>query len=114
MAGLRGIDVILYDKIQTGTDDLNAPIYEETPVTVHNVLVAPVTQAGLDEAESSRLEARGADYIMAIPKGDSHAWAGCTVEFFGEKWDVVGIPSQGIDDLIPGPWNKKVAVERHE
>ena len=36
---LRGIDVVLYEKHQTGEDAFHAPVYEEVPVTVHNVLV---------------------------------------------------------------------------
>ena len=36
---LKGIDITLYEKTQTGTDEADAPVYAETPVTVHNVLV---------------------------------------------------------------------------
>ena len=36
---LKGIDIILYEKTKTGEDAFHAPIYAETPVTVHNVLV---------------------------------------------------------------------------
>ena len=47
---LRGIDVVLYEKHQTGEDAFHAPVYEETPVTVHNVLVgAPDTAAIVNE-----------------------------------------------------------------
>ncbi len=30
------------------------------------------------------------------------------------KWRSFGIPSQGIEDMIPLDWNKKVTVERYE
>ena len=33
------------------------------------------------------------------------------MQFWNQTWAVVGIPTQGIDNLVPGPWNKKVAVE---
>ena len=36
---LKGIDITLYEKTQSGTDEADAPVYTETPVTVHNVLV---------------------------------------------------------------------------
>lgn len=36
---LKGIDIILYEKTKTGEDGFHDPIYEESPVTVHNVLV---------------------------------------------------------------------------
>ena len=36
---LKGIDITLYTKIQAGEDGFHDPVYEKTPVTVHNVLV---------------------------------------------------------------------------
>ena len=36
---LNGIDITLYTKVKTGEDGFHAPVYDETPVTVHNVLV---------------------------------------------------------------------------
>ena len=40
---LKGIDIILYEKTKTGEDGFHDPIYEESPVTVHNVLVGQPT-----------------------------------------------------------------------
>ena len=39
MANIKGIEVTLWTKVQTGTDAFNQAIYTETPVTVSNVLV---------------------------------------------------------------------------
>jgi hypothetical protein len=36
------------------------------------------------------------------------------VEFFGEKFRTIGAPTQGIEDMIPLSWNKKVKVVRYE
>ena len=36
---LEGITVKLYEKLQTGTDDFGAPVMEEIPFDVENVLV---------------------------------------------------------------------------
>ena len=41
MGAITGGPVPLYERRQTGADALNAPIYEEIPVTVENVLVGP-------------------------------------------------------------------------
>ena len=38
---IRGITVILYDEVQTGQDPFGAPIVEEIPIEVENVLVSP-------------------------------------------------------------------------
>ena len=110
---IRGITITLYDVTQTGTDPLNKPIYTETPVAVDNVLVAPVNST--EQLETFNLTGRKALYQMAIPKGDSHEWtAGKKVRFFDANWRIIGIPTEGIDELIPLDWNKKVQVERYE
>lgn len=110
---MRGIRVTLFDRTQTGADDLNAPIYEETPVDVDNVLVAPLST---DEVlQTYTLTGRKAVYQMGIPKGDTHEWtAGKRVRFFNEDWRIIGLPEEGIEELIPLSWNKKVKVERYE
>ena len=53
-------------------------------------------------------------YQLAIPKGDTHEWRNRKVEFFGKTFRTVNIPEEGIEDLIPLDWNKKVKVERYE
>jgi hypothetical protein len=113
MARLKGITITLYDLTQTGTDPLNKPIYAETPVQVDNVLVAPVEST--EQLETYTLTGRRAVYQLGIPKGDTHDWtAGKRVSFFGADWRIIGIPTEGIESMIPLDWNKKVQVERYE
>lgn len=109
---LRGITITLYDKIEVARDGFNKPIYEEIPVEIDNVLISPSTQD--DVLASTSIEGRKAVYTLAIPKGDTHEWENRTVEFYGKKWKTFGIPVQGIDNLIPLSWNKKVMVDRYE
>ena len=111
---MRGITITLYEREQSGTDLFNRPEYTETPVEVENVLVAPVTPGGEEVLDTLDLTGRKAVYTLAIPKGDTHRWEGCRVEFFGETWQVIGKPTQGIEELIPLSWNKKVTVEQIE
>lgn len=109
---LKGIDIILYEKTKTGEDAFHAPIYTETPVTVHNVLVGePATE---DIVNDLQLYGRRLDYTLALPKGDAHDWHNMTVEFWGQKFRTYGDVVQGIENLIPLCWNKKVKVERYE
>lgn len=109
---MRGITVTLYEQTQTGTDAFNAPVYEETPVEVENVLVAPASTAEI--LDNVNLYGRKAVYTLAIPKGDTHDWDNVRVDFFGRSWRTFGIPTEGIEALIPLSWNKKVMVERYE
>lgn len=109
---LKGIDIILYEKIKTGEDEFHAPVYTEMPVTVHNVLVGePATE---DIVNDLQLYGRRLAYTLALPKGDAHEWDNVTVEFFGQKFRTYGGVVQGIENLIPLCWNKKVKVERYE
>lgn len=106
---MRGIPVTLYERTQTGTDPANRPTYTEPAVVVDDVLVAPLSD---DEIiQPLNLTGKRARYQLGIPKGDTHAWEGNRVEFFGEVFRVIGHPTEGIDDMIPLRWNKKVKVE---
>lgn len=108
---MKGIPVTLYSRTQTGTDAFNAPIYTETAVTVDNVLIAPLSDEEI--LDTLNLTGRRAKYQLGIPKGDTNTWEGCDVEFFGERWRVIGQPTEGLDHLIPLCWNKKVKVESY-
>ena len=108
---LKGITVTLHDKVLTGKDAFNAPIYEEVDVDVENVLVAPVSST--EAQEMLDLTGKKVVYQLAIPKGDTHVWENKRVSFFSEDWLVVGFVTEGIEDMIPLLWNKKVQVERY-
>lgn len=107
---LKGIDITLYTKTQTGEDDAHNPVYEETPVTVHNVLVG---EPSAEEITTElQLTGRRLAYTLAIPKGDTHDWTDAKVEFFGQTFRTCGGVVQGIESMIPLRWNKKVQVVR--
>lgn len=112
MARIKGITVTLVDQELTDTDDFGRPIYKDKDIDVENVLVAPASAD--DVINSTDLTGRKAVYTLGIPKGDAHDWENKEVKFFGQRWRVFGIPTEGIDDLIPLDWNKKVMVERYE
>lgn len=108
---MKGITIQLAVKTETGRDDFNAPIYEETWEDIANVLVAPVSST--DALDILNLTGKKAVYTLGIPKGDGHEWVDTKVRFFGETWKTVSFPQEGIEDLIPLDWNKKVTVERY-
>lgn len=115
MAYLKGIPITLYDKVQTGTDDFDAPVYQEIPVVVQNVLVCPASSeeiTGKDQKEV-QLDGKKAVYELCIPRENTNVWENRTVEFFGQKWKTVGFPLEWIDANIPLDWNRKVKVARY-
>ena len=109
---LKGIDITLYEQSSTENDAFGAPVITEHPTIIHNVIVAPASSE--DVINELSLSGKHISYQLAIPKGDSHEWTGCKVEFFNKLWRVVGIPQEGIEEMIPLEWNKKVMVERYE
>ena len=109
---LKGIDITLYTKKQTGEDGFHNPVYEETSVTVLYVLVG---EPSADEITTElQLTGRRLAYTLAIPKGDTHNWDDAKVEFFGQTFRTCGGVVQGIESMIPLCWNKKVQVVRYE
>ncbi|MGV3011528.1 hypothetical protein [Streptococcus thoraltensis] len=109
---LKGIPVTLIGKIKTGYDPFGQPIFENKSITVQNVLVAPSSSEDITNQLS--LTGKKVVYTLAIPKNDSNNWTDREVIFFGKRWRTVGIPTEGIADMIPLDWNKKVMVERYE
>ena len=109
---IKGMPVKLYERELSGTDEFDHPVYTETTVIVENVLVAPASTTEI--LDTLNLTGKKAVYNIAIPKGDSHTWQDCRVDFFGQSWRVIGLPQQGIDENIPGAWNQKWMVERYE
>lgn len=106
---IKGIPVKLYERITSGTDTFGHPIYTETPVTVEDVLVAPTSTT--EVLDMLNITGKKAVYNIAIPKGDTHTWQDCRVDFFGASWRVIGFPQQGIEENIPGRWNQRWMVE---
>ena len=111
MAMLKGITVTLINKIEIGKDPLGAPIYEDAEIEVENVLVSPTSTD--DIVNQLTLTGKKAVYTLAIPKGDTNVWEDQEVRFFDKRWKVFGSELQGIEEMVPLDWNKKVMVERY-
>lgn len=112
MVMIKGIEVILFDKVKVGVDPFNHPIYEEIEIIVDDVLVSPSTTD--DIATSQNLSGKKAVYTLAIPKNDKHIWEDRKIKFFDKEWHSFGFEIEGIDENIPLKWNKKIMVERYE
>ena len=118
MARLKGTTVILYKQVLIGYDDFGAPIYEEVPVQVDNVLVGePSTD---DITTSTSLFGKTIQYMLAIPKGDTNDWTNKKVSWT-DAYGVVhtvktfGFPITGIEAHLPPqiPWHMKVRCEAY-
>lgn len=108
---IRGITVKLHKKEKIGVDGFNKPVYEDSIVEVDNVLVTPLSTAA--KVDELNLTGKTIMYELSIPKGDSNNWVDTVVEFFDVKFHTVGFPTELIEILVPGDWNKKVKVEKN-
>ena len=112
MAKIHGIPITLFDKQVVSTDPFGSPVVKDVEITIDNVIVAPATTD--DVTNQMSLTGKKISYTIGIPKGDTNDWENKEVRFFGKRWKTVGIPLEGIEELIPLEWNKKVMVERYE
>lgn len=112
MTRIKGITVLLTVRKKIKDDELGNPIFEETETPVENVIVVPTSSD--DVINNLSLTGRKAIYTLGIPKGDTHNWENTKVSFFGSTFKTFGLVTEGIEELIPLDWNKKVLVERYE
>ena len=112
MGKIHGIPITLIDKQVVSIDPFGSPVVKDVEITIDNVIVAPATTE--DVTSQMSVTGKRISYTLGIPKGDAHNWENKEVRFFGKRWKTVGIPLEGIEDLIPLEWNRKVMVERYE
>ena len=106
------MQITLIDKQVVSVDPFGSPVVKDAEITIDNVIVAPATTE--DVTSQMSVTGKKISYTLGIPKGDNNDWENKEVRFFGKRWKTVGIPLEGIEELIPLEWNKKVMVERYE
>lgn len=65
---------------------------------MEDVLVAPASTT--EVLDMLNITGKKAVYNIAIPKGDTHDWQDCRVDFFGTSWRVIGFPQQGMKKIF--------------
>lgn len=109
---IKGETVILIEKIQSGTDDFNRPIYSENEIPVENVIVgSPSFDSALAELN---LTGKKLAFTLGVPKTDNHNWSDTTVIIRGRRFKTYGFPLFQTPENVPGPWNLQVKVEAYE
>lgn len=108
---IKGMTVQLVEETTTGTDGFGMPIVSETLVDVEDVLVGQPTTDDVNTSIS--MYGKKCEFVLGIPKTDTHDWTDRTVVIFGDRYRTIGYPMRGIDENIPLRWNRNVKVERY-
>lgn len=91
-------------------DPFGAPTFgEPSRETVDGALVTPGATADLD---ASRPEGASVALTVHFPRGYGKPLKGCTIEYAGEPYRVIGDPQPYMEEGAPGPWTMPVEVER--
>ena len=108
---MKGTTVQLVVKTENSTDPFGAPVVTEELVNVPDVLVgSPTTD---DITDSLNLYGKKIEYMLGIPKGDTHNWVDTEVIIWGNRYRTFGYPITGEQANIPLRWGQNVRVERY-
>ena len=109
---MKGIDIQLVVNTVTGTDPFGNPITTEELETIHDCLVG---QPSTDDLTSSiELYGKKIDYVVGIPKGDTHDFTNAELIIFDKRFKVIGFPQVGINENIPLRWGQNLKVQAYE
>jgi hypothetical protein len=108
---IKGTTIQIEVETVTGHDPFGAPIVSVQTEDVTGVLVGQPTTD--DVTNALQLYGKKIEYVLGIPKGDTHDWTDATVYIWGDKFHTVGFPQTGIQENIPLKWGQNVKVERY-
>lgn len=108
---MKGMTVQLVVGTITSYDPFGAPIESEKKVNIDDVLVGQPTTD--DITTTTELYGKKVEYVLGIPKGDTHNWVDAKVYIWGDAYKTIGYPQTGIQDNIPLRWGSNVKVERY-
>lgn len=108
---MKGTTVQLVVGTVTSYDPFGAPIESEETVNIDDVLVGQPTTD--DITTTTELYGKKVEYVLGIPKGDTHNWVDAKVYIWGDAYRTIGYPQTGIQENIPLRWGSNVKVERY-
>lgn len=108
---MKTITVQLAVKTSNTTDPFGMPIETEELVDIAGCLVG---QPSADEIlQAHEMYGKKIDFVVGVPKGDTHSWIDTDVIIWGDRYHTVGYPETGIQENIPLKWGKNVKVTRN-
>ncbi len=109
---MKGTTIQIAVKTRTGTDPFGKPTYKTEFEDVPDVLVG--TPSTDDVKASVELFGKKIEYILGIPKGDTHNWVDVDVIIWDQRYKTFGFPITGEQANIPLRWGQNVRVTRFD
>ncbi len=110
--GLNQTTIQIKTKVQTGTDELNRPIYEETWEEISGCVVGSPTSEDIES--EMNLSGKRIAYEVFLPNDDSHTWSGASVMIKDKEYRVIGDVRESFVSFSHIPCNKLISVESYE
>ena len=108
---IKGTTIQLVSETVVDYDPFGAPVVEKTLEDVADVLVGqPSTD---DVTNSMEMYGKRIEYVLGIPKGDTHNWIDTEVIIWGQHYKTFGFPTTGEEANIPLRWGQNIKVERY-
>lgn len=99
-------------RTQTGTDELNRPIYEEAWEEIPRCVVGSPTSADIES--EMNLSGKRIAYEVFLPNDDAHMWSGASVMIKDKEYRVIGDVRESFISFSHIPCNKLISVEAYE
>lgn len=112
---LRGKPMTVWHKTVDGSDGMGEPTVKWVPETVDNVLWGPTKSDRLKNisgqlGSGARPEGTEDTITAHFPSVYTKSLAGCQLEAYGRRWNVLGDPPSHLSNLVPGKWNRTVVA----
>ena len=105
-----GMEIVFNKKVAGAKDDLNNPTYTTTPITVADVLLAPITEPSTAR-EQQAMEQSKDQVRVHMPKASSADVGGSTFIYDGKTFSVDNSAVKFMDGNTPTRWNRYFRAE---
>ena len=107
---IKGIAVTFNTQVDGTVDELNDATQTTTPITIENVLIAPITEPA-NAREAQALEQSRDQVRVHLPKADERSVADSTFEWGGKTFRVDSSSVPFMNENTPGDWNRYFRAE---
>ena len=105
-----GITLVFNKRVQVGTDAMNNPTWEISPITIDNCLVSPELEPAPIREQQAKSQTRERVRIH-LPKTSTDDISDSTVVWDAKTFMVDSMATKFMDENTPGAWNRYFRAE---